>query len=198
MSKKCTASGIYASLEWCPGQTVLPGIRPAVYVAPKSWITTWPTLPITAEGATMGDLVKYKGNFTMALDKKWIKIDAFTKKSSFSCESQGEDPSKTFLNKVSLFYPGTDEDASGFCRQANVDQLVFLVFQRDGKCRVFGSEFFDSAIKPSLSSGEGDTGTGGTTIEIECTDLCPAPFYPGEIVVDGGKISGADGTVLGE
>ena len=45
---------------------------------------------------------------------------------------------------------------------------------------------FNTVSKPKGSSGEGTSTNGGTEIEIEATDLYPAPFYTGEIdTVDG-------------
>ena len=119
-----------------------------------------------------------------------------TTKSSISAESQGEVPSKTFLNKATLVHAGTDEEASGFCRQANVDELIFLCQQKNGKFRVIGSEAFDPSVTISQTSGEGDTGTAGTTLEAQCTDICPSPFYTGKIETEDGEISGADGSTI--
>lgn len=196
MAVDCTTKGIYDSLNWCPGQHVLPGIRPRVYFIPKSWIVKWPTLPAVATEATMDKLATYTGDFTLASAKKWLSIDLLTNKSSITSESQGEAPSKTFMNKATLLYPGTDEAASGFCRQANIDQLVFLVQQRDSKFRVMGAEAFDIDVKPSQASGEGVSSAGGTTIAIEATDLCPSPFYQGKIETADGDISGKDGSAV--
>lgn len=195
MATTCGNNGLYESLEWCPGQTVLPGIKSRVYAAPKAWITTWPKLPAIKGAENMAALATYEGDFVLAADKKWQRIEAFTKKSSISSESQGEDPSKTFLNKLNLLYPGTDAAATGFCRQANIDQLIYAVPQRDGQYRIVGSEYFDTNTKPSQNSGEGDTGTGGTTLEVEATDICPSPFYTGILDTVDGKISGADGSL---
>ena len=45
--------------------------------------------------------------------------------------------------------------------------------------RVIGCEESLKRIQNRLQAlGEGVTGEAGTTIEIEATDLCPAPFYP--------------------
>lgn len=195
MATTCENSGLYESLEWCPGQTVLPGIKSKVYAVPKAWITTWPKLPDIKSAESMAALATYEGEFVLAADKKWQRIEAFTKKSNISSESQGEDPSKTFLNKATILYAGTDEAATGFCRQANIDQLVYAIPQRDGKYRIIGSENFDIITKPSQASGEGDTGSGGTTLEIEATDICPSPFYTGKLDTVDGNISGADGSI---
>jgi hypothetical protein len=193
MSKTCSAQ-LYSSLNWCEGQTVLPGIKPKVYFIPKKDIVLWPSLPEVSKATDMASLATYTDSFTLASDKTWLSIKALSTKSSVTTETQGEYPSVTCLNKVSLKHPGTDEEASGFCRQAMADDLVFLVQQRNGKFRVIGSEMFETTTKPSQALGEGNTGEAGTTIEVEATDICPAPFYQGNIVTEAGTISGKDGS----
>lgn len=194
MAKKCDNSSLYESLDWCDGRTTLPGIRQRVYFIPKSEILEWPKLPSVKEAKSMGELAIYKGNFVLAADKKWRSLDSLDAKSNVTSESQGEKPSRTSLNKSTLKHAGTDEEATGFARQANVDNLVYLVQQRNKKFRVIGSDEFDADTKASQALGEGYTGEAGTTLEIEATDVCPAPFYTGKIETDDGDISGADGS----
>lgn len=197
MAVDCTSKGMYESLAWCPGQTSTPGIRRKVYFIPKSWIAKWPTLPaIDGVVENMGKLATLDGDFVLAADKKWQYIELLTTKSSINSETQGEKPSPTFLNKATLVHAGTDEEATGFARQANIDELIFLCQQRNGKFRVIGSEAFDPSVTISQTSGEGDTGTAGTTIEAQCTDICPSPFYTGKIETEDGDISGADGSAI--
>ena len=74
------------------------------------------------------------------------------------------------------------------------NDLVFLVQQRNGKFRVLGSQEFETLVKPTTALGQGVTGTAGTTLEIEATDVCPAPFYPGKIETEDGDIKGSDGS----
>ena len=190
----CKDTGIYKSLEWCPGQTSLPGIRQRVFYIPKKHIVKWPELPKLEGAVDMATVATYKGDFTLASEKKWLAIDILSAKSNTTSESQGEKPSKTFLNKSLLKYAGTDAAATGFCRQANIDELIFAVQQRDGKFRIQGSEAFEQDIKISQTSGEGDTGTAGTDLEVSTTDVCPAPFYVGKLETEMGDISGADGS----
>lgn len=173
---------------------MLPGIKAAVYFIPKRDIVTWPTLPALGDAENMAALATYSGNFVLASDKKWLTIQSLSTKSSVTTETQGEYPSVTALNKITLKHPGTDEEAAGFCRQAMADDLVFLVQQRNGKFRVIGSEQFESTTKPSQALGEGNTGEAGTTLEVEATDVCPAPFYPGNIETASGTISGENGS----
>lgn len=194
MANKCENTSLYESLEWCDGRTTLPGIRQRVYFIPKSEIVKWPKLPSIKEAKAMGELATYQEDFVLAADKKWRSLDALDAKSNVTSESQGEKPSRTSLNKSTLKHAGTDEEATGFARQANIDNLVYLVQQRNKKFRVIGSDEFDADTKASQALGEGYTGEAGTTLEIEATDVCPAPFYPGKIETEDGDISGADGS----
>lgn len=194
MANKCENTSLYESLEWCDGRTTLPGIRQRVYFIPKSEIVEWPKLPSIKEAKAMGELATYQGNFVLAADKKWRSLDALDAKSNVTSESQGEKPSRTSLNKSTLKHAGTDEESTGFARQANIDNLAYLVQQRNKKFRVIGSDEFDADTKASQALGEGYTGEAGTTLEIEATDVCPAPFYPGKIETEDGDISGADGS----
>lgn len=41
----CASVDLYESLNFCQGQTVLPGIRMEVFFQKKSNILGWPTLP---------------------------------------------------------------------------------------------------------------------------------------------------------
>lgn len=194
MATDCTTQDMYQSLNWCDGETVLPDIRPKVYFQKKSNIVKWPELPSLKTAKSMAELATYRGDFTLVADKKWLTLKSLSAKSNVTTETQGERPSVTALNKCTIKHPGTEEDAAGFCRQAMADDLVYLVQQRNGKFRVMGCEEFETTTKPSQALGEGITGEAGTTLEIEATDLCPAPFYPGKIEAEDGDISGADGS----
>ena len=64
---------------------------------------------------------------------------------------------------------------------------------RNGQFRVLGNEAFTTDTKPKQDSGEGVTGDFGTTLEVEVTDVCPAPYYKGKIVTKDGTIDAATG-----
>ena len=98
MSKKqCAAVSIYESLEHCKGETVLPGLRPEAYCISKSQIVSYPKLPAFGdEGATMSTMAVYKGDFGLAADAVFHKIDILDSKSNQTSTSQGEKPSKSF------------------------------------------------------------------------------------------------------
>lgn len=196
MNKDCTAVDIYDSLKHCKGEPVLPGLRPRAWGIPKTSIVSWPTLPKPSEeGATMRSIATYKDDFGLAADNKWRSIDLVDVASKITSASQGEDPSKTFLNSTTIKYAGTNEAATGFARLANSDDLVYVVQQRDGKFRVVGNEMFHTDTKPGQDSGAAVTDASGTTLEISVTDICPAPFYVGKLVTDEGVIDCATGVI---
>lgn len=195
MADKCDSADLYNSLGWCKGKTVLPGIRTRVYYTKKSNIVTWPKLPgEVAEGKTMGVLATYTGNFVLAADKTWLNLDVLTAESPVTSESQGDMPARSFMNKVTLKHAGVEEEATGFARQANADDIVYLVQQRNGKFRVVGNEMFETDTKPSQELGASNTDKAGTSLAVEVTDVCPSPFYPGKIETEDGDISGLDGS----
>ena len=130
----------------------------------------------------------YQGDFVMASDSVFKRIDLSLNKGSINYETQGEKPSRTILNKGSFKHPYNDEEAAAFAAQAIADDLVFVVQQRDGKYRVLGNEMFETDVKVSGGTGEGTTGEVGTTIEVEVSDLCPAPFYVGMLATEDGEI----------
>ena len=188
MATECSNAALYSSLGFCKGKPLLPGIRTRVYYIPKSDIVKFPVLPETAT-ENMASLATYTGSFEIAAEKKWKYIDLVDNKGKIESESQGDFPARTFINKISLLHPETNEEATGFARQANADDFVYLVQLRNGKFRVLGNESFRTDTKPKQDSGEGVSGDFGTTIEIEVTDVCPAPYYTGEIVTDEGTIN---------
>ena len=188
MATECSNAALYSSLGFCKGKPLLPGIRTRVYYIAKSDIVKFPTLPDKAT-ENMASLATYTDSFELEAEKKWKYIDLVDNKGKIESESQGDFPARTFVNKISLVHPETDEEATGFARQANADDFVYLVQMRNGKYRVLGNEAFRTDTKPKQDSGEGVSGDFGTTIEIEVTDVCPAPYYTGEIITDEGTIN---------
>ena len=88
--------------------------------------------------------------------------------------------------------PGTEEEASGYIAEANNDEMVYLVPQRNGKYRVVGSEAFTPELTLAQDSGQAATDTNQTTITAEATDEYPAPFYVGTIETANGDINGSE------
>jgi len=179
----------YTELGWTPGQSNLPGIPRYALVISKNDIVGWPTLP-TAVVAGMGTLVNYVGDFTLAANAKFQKINLIPEKSNIDGKSQGVKPSKTFLNQFVAQYPGTQDEASAYAYQANNDDLVYLVPENNSdKFRVFGNEKFETNTEVEQKLGGAPTDEMGTTITVTVTDIAPALFYAGEIITEDGTIN---------
>lgn len=195
----CSASGIYSSLSHCKGKTVLPGLRPVVYFAPKSHIVSFPSLPdLEGEDVTMKTVAVLDGSYTMAADKKFNRLDILTPASNLKADPQGTIPSKTFLVSATLKYAGNNEEAAGFARMANSDDLVYVIQQRDGKFRVIGNEAFETETNVSQDSGMAVTDASGTTLEVSTTEECPAPFYTGTLPTVDGNLNCSTGKITAD
>lgn len=178
----------YKDLDWTEGKVNLPGIKRDVYRIAKRDIVGWPTLP--ADFVTsMGELVTYVGDFTLAALAKWQKISALVDKSPVDGKSQGSKPSKTFINSLTIQHQSVDEDASGHAKQANNDDSVYLVQTKAGKWRVFGNDMYETDTSFDQKLGGSPTDEMGTTMTITVTDLAPGLFYTGEIVTEAGIIN---------
>lgn len=184
-----TCDSLQKSVAWCEGTPVLPGIRKRLYYIPKSQIATWPTLAKSTKGQVTTAV--YTGSFALAADAKWSYIDILPEKSTHTSDPQGEVPSQTQLNKLTVVCPGTGEDETVLASVFNNTDMVFIDQSADGKYRVTGSEMFPTTTTVAQDLGQGTTGTASTTITVEATDVVPAPFYTGEIVAEDGTINPA-------
>lgn len=184
-----TCDSLQKSVDWCEGTPVLPGIRKRLYYINKKLIVAWPTLTKNSIGQVTS--AKYTGNFTLAENAVWSYIDILPDKSTHTSEPQGEYPSMTQLNKLQVVHPGTGEDAALLASVMNNANNVFICETADGKFRVTGSEMYDVKCTVNQDLGQGATGTASTTINVEATDVIPAPFYEGEIETADGTINEA-------
>jgi hypothetical protein len=181
-------SANFGNLDWVDGQVSVPGIYPEMYYIPKSYISAWPQFAATP--ATSAAEVTLVGDFTLESLKTWKKINCIDVKSDPTSEQQGEIRCKTYNNKLKVVVSLTNEDASALAKRAANSDLVFIFQERDsGKYRVVGSEKFTTLTKCTLNIGGSPTGEKGTTLEIESPDICPFPFYDGNIVTDDGDVN---------
>ena len=199
MSENCAAMNLYDSVRFCDGTTVMPGVRRKAYFISQDNIVRYPELPkLSDEEVQMGELATYVGDFTLAADANFKVIDLDDSASNVVCESQGEKPSKSFLNKATFKHPGKGEVATGFARLANASNLLFIYQERDGAFRVIGNQMFSTNVKPTQESGAKETDASGTTFNIEVSDMCPAPFYKGIIKTDEGDIDASTGEIANQ
>ena len=184
MATNCTS--ILKSLAWCQGTPELPGIKRRIYYIGKDQIVKWPTLAHDNRGRLTA--AAYVGNFVLAADANWKYIDILPDKSQLTSEAQGEYPSMTQLNKLTAVHPGVGVDASALAAYVNNNDCVYLVETVPGKFRVVGSEAWLVKSTVAQDLGQGPTGTTSTTLSVEATDECPAPFYYGKIETEDGSI----------
>ena len=186
--QSCT--NIQKSLKWCEGTPELPGIKRRAYYTNKSNIASYPMLPRDSNGRVTS--ATYIGSFALIADATWKCIDFIPGKSSLTSDAQGEYPSQTQLNKLVMVHPGVGEDASAAAAYLNNSDNVFIVEDMKGNFRVVGSDKWETKTTVAQDNGQGPTGTASTTISVEATDECPAPFYTGEIVTEDGTINEVD------
>lgn len=168
-----------------------PGIKRRSFLIPVSDIVDWPTLPKDELGRPTS--ATYTGKFILAEGKYFQPYDHIPKKANFKSESQGEEPSKTFLVTAEIVHPGIGPEAATAATQLNNTRVVCLVEDMEGRFRVVGCEKYNGAeVKPSRDNGQGATGTAGTTFAVTADDVADAPFYEGPIVTEDGTINGND------
>lgn len=191
MTKSCTnTNNLYDNVDFCPGETSLPGVRDHFYFVRKKDIVSWPKLPLNS-AEKLEEVAVYTGNFKLAADIKFNRVDLVPSESEPKSEQAGSYGSYHFTNSITLVLPGTAQKVTGLITELNNDNVVILVPQRDGQVRVFGSEAFNVEIKPSQAWGKGSSDSNTTTIEVSCEDRAATPFYPGDIDTNDGVINGA-------
>lgn len=190
MVKKCTTDvDLYDDIPFCQGSKSLPGVRDHFYFIPKRDVNLIPK-PNGYAATTLDKVAVITDNIVTAADKKWLRVDLVPNESEPSSEQQGSFGSFTFLNKITLVMPGTEQKVTGLISVLNNDDVLVLVPQRDGKCRLFGNEAFHVDIKPSQTWGKAVTDANTTSIEISVTDEFATPFYEGEFETTDGTFSG--------
>lgn len=198
MVTTCTnTNNLYEDVEFCPGEISLPGVRDHFYFIRRKQIVKWPTLPGNS-AASLDKVAVYTGNFTLAADAVWNRVDLVPSESEPKSEQAGSYGSYHFNNSISLVLPGTAKKVTGLITELNNDDVIILVPQRDGQVRVFGSEAFNVSVKPSQAWGKGSNDANTTTIDVSSEDMAATPFYPGEIVTTDGIIDGATDTPKAE
>ena len=195
MGKKCTTDvDLYENVEFCQGSASLPGIRPHMYLIKRANIVTFPKVQ-GDEAASLEDVAVIKGNFSLAADTKFVKIDLVEGESEPTCENQGNEGAKSFNNSVSFVIPGTQKKATGLIAKLNNDDVVILYPQRDGAIRVIGNEMFRVQLTLGQNAGKTVTDSSQTTITASVSDINPAPFYEGTFLTEDGTIDGKTDTI---
>ena len=195
MPKKCTSDvDLYENVEFCQGSASLPGIRPHMYLIRRANILTFPkVLGDTAE--SLEDVAVIKSNFVLAEGAKFVKIDLVEGESEPTCENQGAEGAKSFLNRVSFVLPGTQKKVTGLISKLNNDDVVILYPQRDGAIRVIGNDMFRVQLELGQNAGRAVTDSSQSTVNASVSDVNPAPFYEGTFETEDGTIDGKTDTI---
>lgn len=172
----------FANILRTEGVNNKPGLKEIGYFGVKSEIDAFPALPSTPD--TTAREVTLSGSFTMLADKYFKKIFSTEGNAKVEGESQGEMDNETYLVKASFYFPGTKEEALAFAKLARLYDLVFIFVERDGERRVVGNRDYRTKVKVSDTTGDENTSKKGIMVEIETTDVGPAPLYNGVIPLD--------------
>ncbi len=104
------------SLEWNKIDNI-PGMAPAGYWCPRSWITSFPeSYAIPASMAELAMLQSYPG-FQFKTGFGFLGLYGTEGKCKIEMESQGETDARSFVNKFTFLFPGSGEIATAFCRR---------------------------------------------------------------------------------
>ena len=193
MAKSCTdMADIYKNVEHCQGQVSMPGAIEKAYFIKKAKILKWPKLPF-AEATDIDKVAVYDGDFGLAADAKFHRIDLMPNEMEPESEQVGAYGSYHFNNKATLPIPCTADNATGTMAMLNNDDIFIVIWQRVGTARFSGVRGFHTNVKPAQKWGKSSNDANQTSIEASCESLVPLPFYPGKLVTDDGEISGATG-----
>jgi len=189
---RTTCPNLQQSIAWCQGAPEYPGIRGRVYFASKGKIVKYPTL--TRDSLKRATSASLTGNFELAADEVWHYIDINVEKSQLTSEPQGETPSQTQLNKLTLVHNGVGADAAAAALYLNNNDNVFIVQDMAGRFRVVGNERWQSITTVAQDNGQG-TNPASTTIEVSATDELAAPFYTGTLETEDGTLDCSTGEI---
>jgi len=124
-----------------------------------------------------------------------VKIDLVEGESEPTCENQGAEGAKSFLNRVNFVLPGTQKKVTGLISKLNNDDVVILYPQRDGAIRVIGNDMFRVQLELGQNAGRAVTDSSQSTVNASVSDVNPAPFYEGKFETEDGMIDGKTDTI---
>lgn len=182
---KCTS--VLKKMDWCQGKPVLPGVRRRAWVIAANDVLEIPDF--TRDELGRPTTAVRKGNITLAEGAKWLPIDHLADKAEPKSDPQGEFPSQTFNNQLTIVHPEVGPEATAAITPFLNTEVYVLIEDMYGRFRIFGSKNWPAKIAPSQTLGQGATGTSSTTLAVTATDEVSMPFYEGEIPTEDGTIN---------
>ena len=170
------------------------GIGSTIYRIAKKDILSWPSIDNDpdATGATLKGLACYEGNFSLATDPHWYKLNSTQGKGKCTYEVTGETDCKMYTNKASFSYPDLTAEALAFSKVSANGDFVFIA-KAAGRFHVIGSPDYRAVIAPNGDTGDAAGSAKGITLEVECPDVTPLPLYEGNLVLADGTLNCATG-----
>lgn len=181
----CTDVDIYEDIEFCRGNATKPGVKPYILGIKKSNIVTFPK-PGGIDVPSIDKVDIIVENFVLKTGTGWHKTELVPNVNSIGGESQGEWPSKSFLNTVVATMAGSGAKASGYASLLNNDDMVFLVPTRKGGFRLLGCEDEHVDVAVSQQSGQANGDQNQTQLTLTVNDDFLPPYYLGTIQMLGG------------
>ena len=184
-----TAPGLlmfnFANLTWTDGTENMGGLQVIGYYALVADVDNFPELPSAPATASEEVTLTQSPGFTMLAGKFFFKLYSTLETSEVIDENQGEWDGQSFVQKATIFYPGTAVEALAFAKNVNNSNMVFVFIESNGNRRVIGSKAFPAKCKPAFTTGKATADRKGMTMEIQAYGYTPAPFYEGVIRLDG-------------
>lgn len=182
-----SCSPIQQSLNWCEGKSQHAGIRRRLYYTAVSNIATFPRVPTDENGHVTSSVLV--GEFVMKEGKVFYGIDHLPDKAQAQSEPQGEYPSQSSHDKITLIHPGIGAEASAAAAYLHNTNNVYIMEDFDGRARVIGiEEMWMTKATVAMDFGQGAAGTTQTTITVEGDNRVPFPEYRGKITTEDGEI----------
>lgn len=188
-----TCKGIQDTISWCEGSVELGGMRRSVYYAAGSDIVSMPTVQLDTKFRPTSSTAT--GTFVMAADCVFQRIDILPDKSRFLSDAQGEIPSQSQLNKLTLYHPSVSPEATAACCYINNAACIFVFQDTAGRWRICGNKNLPIKNSVTQDGGEGPTGSPNTTISVEATDYVAFPYFNGKIDTVDGELDCSSGTI---
>ena len=178
---------VFAELKWADGKANPSGIKPRIFVAPKSHIASFPK--VVASPTTPAQHVTLDGDYVMASGKTFYEVYSTQGKGMVDSEPIGEKDHKMFKNKFVGKFPDLSDEAKSMAKSylnSNCVVVVGLPHETEHRWVVIGEEDFDTTASFTLKSGDVGGSEKGLFMEVTAESFNPLPSYKGEIVLPGG------------
>lgn len=115
------------------------GILLEVYMAKMADVVAWPE-PNIATAANLKELVTVTTDITFATGKKFHRVGCTLEKGGLISKGTGPYKTKSAESELTIYYPHSKEEFTGLVRLIQNSDLGFVIPERTGKKRLFGSK----------------------------------------------------------